>query len=97
MHLELQPKRQQARKRERKIDKIHDVNLTSTNTQFQETQGQDTSNIHKHIQNQEQQCLQSTDFYRNANNIIRSNQSKDRELKSRQPPNSRNEQQSLRF
>ena len=86
MHYELQPKRQQPRNRERKVDKIHDVKLASTNTQFQETQRQRTSNIHKHIQNQEQQCLQSIDFYQDAINFVRSNQS-----------NSRNEQQSLQF
>ena len=82
-HYELQPKRQEARNRERKMNKIHDVNLTSTNTPFQETQGQGTSNIHNHNQDnqtQEQQCLQSTDFYQDANNIIRSNQLIDREL-----------------
>ena len=77
---ELQPKRQGARKRERKIDKIHDVNLASTNTQFQETQGQGTSNMHEPVQNQEQQFLQSIDFYQNANKINRSNQSNDKEL-----------------
>ena len=80
MHYEQQPKRQQARNRERKTDKIHDVNQTSTNTQFQQTQGPNISNINEHIQNQEQQCLQSTHFYQNANKIIRSNQSNDREL-----------------
>ena len=48
-HYELKPKRQGARKRERKIDKIHDVNLASTSTHFQETQGQGTSNIHEHV------------------------------------------------
>ena len=79
-HYELQPKREQARNRERKIDKILDVKLASTNTQFQETQGQGTSNIHEHVQNQEQQCLQSIDFYQDANNLIRSNQSNERDL-----------------
>ena len=79
MHYELQPKRQQARNIERKIDKIHDANLASTNTQFQETQGQSSSNIPEHIQNQER-CLQSIDFYLDANNFIRSNQSNEREL-----------------
>ena len=82
-HYELQPKRKGARKRERKIDKIHDVNLASTNTQFQATQGQVTSNIHAHVQNQEQQFLQSIDFYQDANKINRSNQSNDRELSSK--------------
>ena len=48
-HYDLQPKRQQARNRERKIDKIRDVNLASIKTQFQETQVQSTSNIHEHI------------------------------------------------
>ena len=78
-HYELQPKRHQTRNRERKIDKIHDVNLAATNTQFQETQGQGTSKIHEHIQNQPQ-CLQSIDFYQDANNFIRSNQTNDRDL-----------------
>ena len=85
-HYELQSKRQGGRKRERKIDKIHDVNLASTNTQFQETQGQGSSNIDVHVQNQEQQFLQSIDFYQDANKINRSNQSNDREL-SRKPVN----------
>ena len=85
-HYELQPKRQGGRKRERKIDKIHDVNLASTNTQFQETQGQRSSNIDVHVQNQEQPFLQSIDFYQDANQINRSNQSIDREL-SRKPVN----------
>ena len=85
-HCELQPKNQGARKREREIDKIHDVNLASTITQFQETQGQGTSNIHVHVQNQEQQFLQSIDFYQEAKKIKRSNQSNDREL-SRKPVN----------
>ena len=65
---------------QKKIDKIHDVNLASTNTHFQETRGQGTSNIHEHVQNQEQQFLQSIDFYQDANKINRSNQSNDREL-----------------
>ena len=77
MHYELQPKRQQPGNRKRKVDKILDVKLVSTNTQFQETKGQGTSNIQKHIQNQEQQCLQSIDFYQDANNFVRSNQSND--------------------
>ena len=79
-HYELQPKREGARKRERKIDKIHDVNLASTNTQFHETQGQGSSNFHAHVQNQEQQFLQSINFYQDANKINRSNHSNDREL-----------------
>ena len=41
--------------RERKIDKINDVNFTSTYTQLDEAQGKGTSNIHDLIQNQEQQ------------------------------------------
>ena len=56
------------------------MKLASTNTQFRETQGQGTSNIHKHIQNQEQQCLQSIDFYQDANNFVRSKQSNERDL-----------------
>ena len=64
---------------EKEKDKIHDLNLASTNTQFQETQGQDTSNIHEHIQNQEQQCLQRIDFYQGANDFIRSDQSNERD------------------
>ena len=55
------------------------MNLASTNTQCQETQGQGTSNIHEHIQNQ-QHCFQSINFYQDANNISRSNQSNDRDL-----------------
>ena len=80
MHYELQRKRQQVRNRERKIDEIYDVNLTSTKTQFQETQGQSTSNTHKPNQNQEPQCLQGTDVYQDVKNIIRINQSNDREF-----------------
>ena len=85
-HYELQQKKQGARKRERKIDKIHDVNIASTNTQFQETQGQVTSKIRVHVQNQEQQFFQSIDCYQDAIKINRSNQSNDREL-SRKPVN----------
>ncbi|XP_075264848.1 uncharacterized protein LOC142357013, partial [Convolutriloba macropyga] len=46
-----------------------------------ETQGQGTSDIHEHVQNQEQQCLQSIDFYQDANKINRGNQSNERELR----------------
>ena len=56
------------------------MKLASTNTQFQETQVQGTSNIYKHFQNQEQQCLQSVDFYQDVNNFIRINQSNERDL-----------------
>ena len=62
------------------MHKIHDVNPASTHTRFQEDQGQDFSNNHGHIQNEQQQCLQSTDYYQDANNIIGNNQSNDREL-----------------
>ena len=79
-HYELQPEIQEARMTETKIDKIHEVNLTSSNTHHQETRGQGTSNIHEHIQIQEQQCPQSTTFYQDANNIIRYNQLNGREL-----------------
>ena len=63
-----------------KKPEIEKENLASTNSQFQETQGQGTSNLQEHIQNQEQQFLQSIDFYQDANNFIRSNQSNERDL-----------------
>ena len=48
---------------------------------MKETQGQGTSNIHEHVQNQEQQFRQSIDFYQDANKINKSNRaSNDREL-----------------
>ena len=77
MQYKLQLKGDEARNRGRRRHKIHNVKLTSSKTQFQETQNQGSSQNHGHSQNQEKQYLQSTNFYQNATSFSSYNKSND--------------------